>query len=62
MGKPVTLLERLCAHAWSFGAPSIVVEYKDSRQWIFANIDGKSIKIADYAISSSDAKELLKDL
>ena len=62
MGKPVTFLERLCAHAWSFGAPSILVEYKDRRQWVFANIDGKSIKIADYASSSAYEKELRRDL
>ena len=62
MGKPVTFLERLCAHAWSFGARSLVVEYKDSRQWVFANLDDNSIKIADYASVSANAKELLKDL
>ena len=62
MGKPVTFLERLCAHARSFGAQSIAVEYKEGRQWIFANLDGKSIKIADYPSSSADAKELHRDL
>lgn len=38
------------------------MEYKDSRQWVFANLDGQSVKIADYASSSSNAKELLGDL
>ncbi len=62
MGKPVTFVERLCAHALSFGAQSLAVEYKEGRLWIFANLDGNSIKIADYESSSANAKELLKDL
>jgi hypothetical protein len=40
MGKPVTLLERLCGHVHSIGAESITVEYKDRREWVLANVDG----------------------
>jgi selenophosphate synthetase-related protein len=62
MGKPATLLEGLCGHAQSLGAQSIEVEYKDSREWVFAHKGGISIGIANYASSSADAKELRGDL
>ena len=62
MGKPTTLLEGLSGHALSLGAQSIAVEYKDRRQWVFANVGGTSIGIANYASSSADAKELRGDL
>ena len=58
MGKPVTLLEGLCGHALSLGAQSIEVEYKDSRQWVFAHKGGIGIGIANYASASADVKEL----
>jgi hypothetical protein len=62
MGRPVTLLEGLCGHALSFGAQSIEVEYKDRREWVFANIGGIGTGIANYASSSADAKELRENL
>ena len=62
MGRPATLLEGLCGHALSLGAQSIEVEYKDSREWVFANKSGLGIGIANYTSSSSDAKELRGDL
>lgn len=62
MGRPVTLLERLSGHALSFGAQAITVEFKDRREWVFANIDGSSIRIADFASSSAEANELRGDL
>jgi DNA-binding MarR family transcriptional regulator len=62
MGKPTTLLEGLCGHALSLGAESIEVEYKDCREWIFANKGGMGIGIANYASSSSDGKELRGNL
>ena len=62
MGKPTTLLEGLSGHALSLGAQSIAVEYKDRREWVFANVGGTSIGIANYASSSADAKELRGDL
>jgi hypothetical protein len=62
MGKPATLLEGLSGHALSFGAKSIAVETGDGRELVFAHIDGENIRIANYADSSADGKELLRDL
>jgi hypothetical protein len=62
MGRPTTLLEGLCGHALSLGAQSIEVEYKDSREWVFAHKGGAGIGIANYASSSADAKELRGNL
>lgn len=62
MGRPATLLEGLCGHALSLGAQSIEVEYKDSREWVFANKGGIGTGIANYASSSADAKELRGNL
>jgi hypothetical protein len=60
MGRPITLLERLSEHALALGAQSIAVEYKDRREWVFANINGSRVRIADFA--SADAKELLGNI
>jgi len=62
MGKPVTLLEGLCGHARSFGAHAIRVEYKDGREWVHAIQDGSEIRIANYASSGTDARELRQNL
>jgi LexA DNA binding domain len=62
MGKPVTLLERLCGHAMSFGAQSFETERKDGRQRAFAQIDGARTRIANFEESSADAKELRANL
>ena len=62
MGKPVTLLESISGHVLSFDAHSILVEHKDDREWVFANIDGKSVGIANFASSSTDATELRGNL
>ena len=62
MGRPTTLLEGLCGHALSLGAQSIEVEYKDGREWVFANQGGIGIGIANYTSSSADAKELRGNL
>jgi hypothetical protein len=62
MGKPATLLEGLCGHALSLGAQSIGVEYKDSREWVFAYQGGMGIGIANYQSSGADAKELRGNL
>ena len=62
MGRPTTLLEGLCGHALSLGAQSIEVEYKDSREWVFAHKGGTGIGIANYRSSSGDAKELRGNL
>ena len=62
MGKPQTLLEGLCGHALALGADSIEVEYKDGRDWVFADQGGMRIGIANYTSSSADAKELRGNL
>ena len=62
MGKPATLLEGLCGHALSLGAESIMVEYKDGREWVFANKGGVGYGVASYKTSSADAKELRENL
>jgi selenophosphate synthetase-related protein len=62
MSRPTTLLEGLCGHALSLGAQSIEVEYKDGREWVFANRGGMGIGIANYTSSSADAKELRGNL
>jgi hypothetical protein len=62
MGKPVTLLERLCGHAMSFGAQSFEMERKDGRQRAFAQIDNARTRIANFEDSGSDAKELRANL
>jgi hypothetical protein len=62
MRKPTKLLEALCGHALSLGAQSIEVEYKDGREWVFANQGGTGIGIANYASSSADGKELRGNL
>ncbi len=62
MGKPKTLLERLCGHALSFGADSLSVERKkDGVDWVFAQIDSKKTRIFR-ATSGTDAKELRQNL
>ena len=62
MGRPATLLEGLCGHAVSLGAQSIEVNYKDGREWVFANKGDIGIGIANYASSSADGKELRENL
>ena len=62
MGKPVTLLEGLSGHALSLGAQSIEVEYKDGREWVFAQFAGGGIQIGSYPSSSSDGEELRANL
>jgi len=62
MDRPTTLLEGLCGHAVSLGAESIEVNYKDGREWVFANKRGIGIGIANYKSSSADGKELRQNL
>jgi hypothetical protein len=62
MGRATTLLEGLCGHAMSLGAQSMTVEYKDGREWVFANNGAVGISIANYESSSADAKELRGNL
>lgn len=62
MGKPVSLLERLCGHAHSFGSESISVEYRNRREWVFADFDGVREGFANFASSSAKGKELRGNL
>ena len=63
MGKPVTLLESLCAHAISFHARVLVVEPKDGSEWVYIKKrTGNAIRVANWNKSSSEAKELLENL
>jgi hypothetical protein len=62
MDKPSTLLEGMCSHALSFGFEGLTVEYKDGREWVFATKAGSGVGIANYASSSSDARELRENL
>jgi hypothetical protein len=62
MGKPTTLLEELCAHALSLGADSLGVEYKDHKEWVFANQGNVGFGIANFASSSVEGEELRDNL
>ena len=46
----------------SLGAPSIEVESKDRREWVFAQTEGTRTRIANYESSGSDAEELRGNL
>jgi hypothetical protein len=62
MGRPVTLLERICVHSLSFGSEAIEVESKDRKEWVYAVQAGVREKIATFDSSGSDGKELRRDL
>jgi DNA-binding MarR family transcriptional regulator len=62
MGRPATLLEKLCGHALSLGARWLEVEYDDSREWVFVHNGGVRIGVASYASSSAAAQELRENL
>ena len=62
MGKPLTLLERLCIHVLQFDSHSITVERKEGQEWVYAEIDGAQSHIAHFKDKSSDAEELRTNL
>lgn len=62
MGRPKTILEDICAHVRSFDCGSISVECKDSHERVFAEFDGVGEQIAAFPSSSSDARELRRNL
>ena len=63
MGKPVTILESLSAHALSFDARTLVVEHKDNEEWVYIQKrDGIPIPVSHWESSSSNATELLENL
>jgi len=57
-----TLLDHLCEHVVSFSSDLIEVEHKDGQEWVFAKFDNVTEKIATFATSSSDGKELRANL
>jgi len=62
MSRPVSLLEALCAHALSLGADSLEVEYEDRKDRVYARQGNTAISIAHFKPSSTDGKELRKNL
>ena len=62
MGKPATLLERLCDHVLSFDTRALTVEHKDGREWVFATFDGINKSIASFPSHEYEAKELRLNL
>jgi hypothetical protein len=62
MGKPATLLEKLCDHIRSFGGESIEVEYQDGSEWVYARKGNLGFSIANFKSSSEDGKELRRNL
>ena len=62
MSKPKTLLENLCEHALNCGGQSIEVENKDGREWVSVRKGDVAFGVANFASSSSDAKELRENL
>src|SRR5580704_11901538 len=62
MGKPASLLEKLCEHVRSFGAESIEVENKEGHEVVVARKDDTLFSIASFKSSSADAKELRQNL
>jgi hypothetical protein len=62
VGKPGTLLERLCEHVISFGAYAFETERDEEWHRAFASIDGEPTRIFHYKSGRSDSKELNGDL
>jgi hypothetical protein len=62
MSKPKTLLEDLCAHVLACGAQSIEVEHKHGNEMVFLRKDETLIRVASFASSGYDARELRKNL
>lgn len=62
MGKPLLLLERICAHAMSFGANAFETERVDGWQRAFAQIDGERTRIVNFKDASGDAEEFRSEL
>jgi hypothetical protein len=62
MSKPKTLLEDLCAHALACGAQSLGVEHKSGDEWVFIHKDQTAHRVAKFAQSSREAKELRENL
>jgi LexA DNA binding domain len=62
MSKPKTLLEDLCTHALACGAQSIEVKHKDGSEWVYIRKGNTAHRVANFARSSREAKELRENL
>jgi hypothetical protein len=62
MSKPKTLLEDLCAHILACGARSIEVEHKEGHEMVFMHKDETLVRVAKFASSGRDARELRENL
>jgi LexA DNA binding domain len=62
MGRPVTFLEGLCAHALGLDVHSFRVIRLDRHLRAFAQSDGSGFRILDLSASSSQARELRESL
>lgn len=62
MSEPKTLLEDLSAHVLACGAHSIEVEHKAGHEWVFMRKDQTAHRVAKFASSSRDGRELRENL
>lgn len=62
MGRAVTLLQHLCAHALQGGADSLEVERDEGYEWVYARQGDTGVSIAHFRSSSADGRELLDNL
>lgn len=62
MGRAVTLLEDLCAHAIAAGVDSLEVERDEGYEWVYARQGDTGVSIAHFESSSADGRELLGNL
>lgn len=62
MGKPTTLLEKLCAHALACGGQAIEVEHRDRKEFVLVRKDAVAYGVANFASTSCEGKELLDNL
>jgi hypothetical protein len=62
MSRPKTLLEDLCAHVLACGARSIEVKNKHGHDMVFMRKDETLVRVARFASSGHDARELREDL
>ena len=62
MGRPVTFLEGLSAHALSLGSASFEVRLEDGRHQVIGSADGVDMLFGDYESGGFEARELLADL
>lgn len=62
VSKPKALLEDLCAHVFACGAQSIEVEHKQGYETVSIRKDQTLVRVAKFASSGHDARELRENL